>query len=128
MVEHVSAGKEKDSNDADRGPDVAVLEHGQDVGSGGNGKGHDAQHSGYADNPTNPVDRSRDFGVRAIRSMAYQPGTNLFGFGGSVVRPWLARALIFPQGLDDASTYPLVKSYRTGSGAATAWGPLVGRK
>lgn len=39
VVEHVAGCEEENHDDADGGPEVAVLEEGEDVGTGDGGKG-----------------------------------------------------------------------------------------
>ena len=77
MIEHMAAGEEKNGDEADGGPDIAVLDYGEDVRGSCDGKRDDTHDGGDANNPANPVDGPRDVGMRAVGSLTNQPGMNL---------------------------------------------------
>lgn len=46
MIEHVSRSEEQDRDKGDRGPEVAVLDYGQEVGGCDAEEGYEAQDGG----------------------------------------------------------------------------------
>lgn len=66
MVEHVSTGEEKDRYQADRGPNVAVLDDGQYIRRGADHRRADAEDDRDSRSPSEPVDRPLHRGMRPV--------------------------------------------------------------
>lgn len=79
MIKHLATGEEEDSDQADSGPNVAVLDDGQQVWPGNADKRDRACDSGSNGYAAEPVHRPVNRGVRTIREMANKPGVDLFG-------------------------------------------------
>jgi hypothetical protein len=117
----VAAGEEQDRDEADSGPDIAVLDDGKDIGPGNNGSRNSSRKHHGGEDPLDPVDRAPDGRVRAVGEVAAEPGMDLLGALGAVqCKPMAA--------FKSYSTHPFTKSYRIGSGETAAWGPVVGGK
>jgi hypothetical protein len=83
VVEHVSAGEKQDKNQADGGPQVAVLDDGKDVGRGDGEKGEDTNDSGCDCNDLDIVDRTLDRWVRRVGKVTAQPRVDRISLVGT---------------------------------------------
>lgn len=79
VVEHVSAGEEKDGNEADGGPEIAVLDDGQNIRRGSDDDRAQTKNDGDGRNPAHPVDRTLDRRVRPVSQVSREPCVNLIG-------------------------------------------------
>lgn len=124
VIVHLAAGEQQDENEAQRSPHIAALDDGQDVrpcniccraSTGYEDQGGEQPH---------PVDGALDRRVRSFGHVASDPVMHLFGclWPATIVRT-VKRNPIRP-----AKCYPLVKSYRRGSGDGAAFFPTVGGK
>lgn len=84
VVEHVAAGEEQDGNHGAGGPEIAVLDDGQQVGAGGGDQGANAEQQGDASRPADVVDGSLDLWVRTAGEVADNPVVHLLSGGRSV--------------------------------------------
>jgi hypothetical protein len=83
VVEHVSAREEQDGDQADGGPEVAVLDDRQKVRRGNCKEGEDTDDSScYGDN-LHVVDWALDGWVRRVGEMAAEPCVDGFGLVGT---------------------------------------------
>lgn len=83
VVEHVAAREEEDGDQADGGPDIAVLDDGKNVGPGDKGDSDGSEGHSRASNPPHPVDRALNRRVRTIRDVSRDPSMNLLGSLGA---------------------------------------------
>lgn len=70
VVVHVSRREEQHQDQADGGPEVAILDEGQDVRIGDGAEGHGAQGGGCADGDEDVVDGADEAGVWAVCEVA----------------------------------------------------------
>jgi hypothetical protein len=125
VVEHVSASEEQDENQADGGPQVAVLDDGKDVGRSDCEEGEDTNDSGRDSNDLDIVDRTLDRRVRGVGEVTAQPRVD----GLSLVGTNAIGMLVVEETIDiGTSTHPERKSKRVGEGSVFALGPVVGWK
>lgn len=83
VVEHVSASEEQDENQADGGPQVAVLDDGKDVGRSDGEESEDADDSSCDSNDLDIVDRTLDRWVRGVGKVTAQPRVNRLSLVGT---------------------------------------------
>jgi len=83
VVEHVTAGEEKDENQADGGPQVAVLNDGKNVGRGDSQEGEDTDDGSRDSDDLDIVDRALDRWVRRIGKVTAQPCMNRISLVGT---------------------------------------------
>lgn len=83
VVEHVSAREEQDSDQADGGPEVAVLNDRQKVRSGDCEESEDTDDSGCYGDDLYVVDWALDRWVRRVGEMAAEPCVDGFGLVGT---------------------------------------------
>ena len=104
MIEHVTTGKQKDSDKTEGSPEVSVLQDRDNVGSRDRNKCDDTENSGGDGNDFDPVDRSDNCGFRDIgRELSCQPGMHLFGGYGSV--QWVrSLSVVFSLGISSPSS------------------------
>lgn len=125
VVEHVSAGEEQDKNQADGGPQVAVLDDGKDVGRSDSEEGNDTNDSSCDGDNLDIVDRTLDRWVRGVGKMAAKPRVHRLGLVGADA----TRMLVLKERIDiGTNTNPERKSKRVGEGSVFALGPVVGWK
>ena len=79
LVEHITTGKEEDAEQAQASPEVAALDDRQENGPGFGEKTNDSQTTDNGNRPSDPVDRSFEGRMWAIRQVARNPGMDLFG-------------------------------------------------
>ena len=84
VVEHVSAREEQNSDQADGGPEVAVLDDGQKVRRGDCEESEDTDDSGCDSDDLHVVDRTNDGRVRRVGEVTAEPCVDGFGLVGSV--------------------------------------------
>lgn len=80
MVEHVSAGEEKDGNQADGSPEVAVLQNGHHIWRGNSDEGNGSENSSDGGDDLNIVDWTDKRRVRPGWKVTGDPG--VYGVGG----------------------------------------------
>ena len=125
VVEHVSAGEEQDKNQADGGPQVAVLDDGKDVGRSDCEEGEDTNDSGCDSDDLDIVDRTLDRWVRRVGKVTAQPRVDRISLVGTDA----IGMLVLKDRIDaGTSTHPERKSKRVGEGSVFALGPVVGWK
>ena len=123
VVEHVSAGEEQDKNQADGGPQVAVLDDGKDVGRSDCEEGEDTNDSGCDSDDLDIVDRTLDRWVRRVGKVTAQPRVDRISLVGTDA----IGMLVLKDRIDaGTSTHPERKSKRVGEGSVFALGPVVG--
>ena len=83
VVEHVSAGEEQNGDQADGGPEVAVLNDRQNVRCGDCKEGEDTDDSGRYGDDLHVVDWALDGWVRRVGEMAAEPCVDGFGLVGT---------------------------------------------
>lgn len=83
VVEHVSAGEEQDENQADGGPQVAVLDDGKNVGRSDCEEGDDTNDSSGNSDDLDIVDRALDRWVRGIGKVTAKPRVDRLGLVGA---------------------------------------------
>ena len=83
MVEHVSAGEEQDKNQADGGPQVAVLDDGKDVGRSDSEEGNDTNDSSCDGDNLDIVDRTLDRWVRGVGKVTAKPRVDRLSLVGA---------------------------------------------
>lgn len=83
VVEHVAAGEEKDSDQADGSPQVAVLDNREEVRRSDEKEGQSSDDSGRDSDNLNIVDRADDRWVRCIGEMAAEPRVDGLGLVGA---------------------------------------------
>ena len=83
VVEHVSAGEEQDHDQADGGPEVAVLEDGRDVGPSNSEECEDADDGRCDSDNLDIVDRALDRRVGRVGKVTAQPRVNGLGLIGT---------------------------------------------
>lgn len=79
----MAAGEEKYGYQRDAGPEVAVLDDGEDVGVGDGSEGDGAEERGYCYDDFGVVDRAYDLGVRDLGELAGDKGMDCFGAFGA---------------------------------------------
>ena len=124
VIEHVSAGEEQNGDQADGGPEVAVLNDRQKVRCGDCKEGEDTDDSGRYGDDLHVVDWTLDGWVRRVGEMAAEPcvdGFGLVGTGGVGLELYYTDMQIL-------TTHPERKSNRVGAGSVFALGPVVGWK
>ena len=125
VVEHVSAGEKQDKNQADGGPQVAVLDDGKDVGRGDSEECEDTDDGSCDGDDLDIVDRALDRWVRRIGKVTAQPRVNRLSLVGTDA----IGMLVFEGRIDIGMiTNPERKSKRVGEGSVFALGPVVGWK
>jgi hypothetical protein len=86
VVEHVAAREEQHGDQTEGGPQVAVLQHGDNVGPGNGEERHTAEYSCCDGHDLDVVDGARDLGPGCVaRDEAGDPGVDLLGRLGAVV-------------------------------------------
>jgi hypothetical protein len=86
VVEHVAAREEQHGDQTEGGPQVAVLQHGDNVGPGNGEKRHTAEHGSCDGHDLDVVDGARDLGPGCVAGdEAGDPGVDLLGGLGAVV-------------------------------------------
>lgn len=94
VVEHVAAGEEQDSDQADGGPEVAVLDDREEVRRGDGQEGEDTDNGCCDGDNLDIVDRANDGRVRTLREMAAEPCVNGFGLVGTdAIRVLVCRSI-----------------------------------
>jgi hypothetical protein len=83
VVEHVSAREEENGDQADGGPEVAVLNDRQKVRRGDCEEGEDTDDSGCYGDDLHVVDWALDGWVRRVGEMAAEPCVDGFGLVGT---------------------------------------------
>ena len=83
VVEHVARGEEEDGDEAERGPEVAVLHDGQYVRPCDGAEGDETQRDSCADEDAGVVERSHEGWVLGVGEVAGDPGVDWTGVGGS---------------------------------------------
>lgn len=78
MIKHVSTGEKKNGNQADCGPNVAVLDYRQKIWPSNTQESNRSQHSRRDSNAAYPIDRSIDWGVGSVLEVTRNPGVDLF--------------------------------------------------
>lgn len=84
MVEHVPGREQQDGDQGHGGPEVAVLDDGEQVRGGDGAEGDQAQDGGRGDGDLDVVDRAPEFRVWDVGELAGEPGVDGFGFVGAV--------------------------------------------
>lgn len=125
VVEHVSAGEEQDENQADGGPEVAVLDDGKDVGRGDGEECEDTDDGSCDGNDLDIVDGTLDRWVRGVGKVTAQPRVNRLSLVGTDAIGMLVVEGRIDIGMD---ANPERKSKRVGEGSVFALGPVVGWK
>lgn len=83
VVEHVAGGEEQDHDQADCGPEVAVLDNGQDVGRGDGEEGDESEDGGGDGDDFDVVDWADDGWVGDVGELAREPGVDRVGSVGA---------------------------------------------
>jgi hypothetical protein len=83
VVEHVSAGEEQNSDQADGSPEVAVLDDREQVGCSNSQEGEDTNDSSSDGDYLHIVDRTLDWWVRRIGKMTAKPCVDRLGLVGA---------------------------------------------
>jgi hypothetical protein len=125
VVEHVPACEEKDGDQADGSPKVAVLDDGKKVGRGDCQEGEDTDDGSRDGDDLHIVDRTLDRRVRGVGKVTAQPRVDRL----SLVRTDAFDMLVANE-RDNIrmNTHPERKSKRVGEGSVFALGPVVGWK
>ena len=85
MVEHVTAREEQYGDQAEGGPQVAVLQNGSNVRRCNGDKGDDTKNGGGHGDDLHPVDGTVDGRLGGIgRDVTGQPGMDLLGRWGTL--------------------------------------------
>lgn len=84
VVEHVSTREQQDGDQADSRPEVAVRDHGPDIGGGHCKEGNDTEDGCSGDGDFDVVDGTDELGMWAVGELAFEPGLNRIGFGDTV--------------------------------------------
>nr|POE93616.1 hypothetical protein CFP56_19628 [Quercus suber] len=79
VIEHVSAGEEQDKDQADRSPEIAILDDRQDVGRGDREESHTSEDRSGHHCDLDIVDRSNERWVRTTRQVSGDPSMNWLG-------------------------------------------------
>lgn len=116
MVEHVAAGKEKDGDQADGCPEIAVLDDGKHIWPGSSSDGNRSSDKAEASSPSHPVNGSLHGRVGSVGQLSRQPRVNLLCGGWTIVFVSRARSQL-GRGF---AAHPPEKSYRIGSGEIAA--------
>lgn len=77
VVEHMTAGKQKDGNQADGGPEIPILDDGQDVWRGRNCQSTYSEDYDDGRSPPQVIDGPLDWGMWSVRQVACDPCVNL---------------------------------------------------
>ena len=85
MVEHVTGREQQDGDQGDRGPEVAVLDDGQQVRGCDGAEGDQPEDGCRGDGQFHVVERPSEFRVRDVGELAREPGVDGFGFVGAVM-------------------------------------------
>lgn len=80
MVEHVAGSEEQDGNEGDGGPEVAVLDDGEDVWASNGSEGDEAEDGNGGDDQLLPIKGTLEVGGWRIGKMAREPIMDRFGF------------------------------------------------
>ena len=125
VVEHVSTGEEQDKDQADGGPQVAVLDDWKDVGRGDGEECEGTDDSSRDGDDLDIVDRTLDRWVRGVGKVTAQPRVNRLSLVGTD-----AIGMLVGEGRIDIgmNANPERKSKRVGEGSVFALGPVVGWK
>jgi hypothetical protein len=83
VVEHVAAGEEQDKDQADGGPQVAVLDDWKDVGRGDGEECEGTDDSSRDGDDLDIVDRTLDRRVRGVGKVTAQPRVNRLSLVGT---------------------------------------------
>jgi hypothetical protein len=83
VVEHVSAGEQQDSDQADGSPEVAVLDDREEVGCCNSQEGEDTNDSSRDSDDLHIVDRTLDRWVRRVGKMTAKPCVDRLGLVGA---------------------------------------------
>jgi hypothetical protein len=118
VVEHVATDEEEDGNHASGSPDVSTLDNGKNVWRSGNDNSDGTSDEGEQRRPLDPIDRASNFWVRTSWEMTGDPVSDLLSRGWARICIRFHSRRAFPP--MSTITHPVVKSYRTGSGEATA--------
>ena len=85
VVEHMAAGEEQHSDQAERSPQVTVLQNGDDVGRSDDDEGENSKDGGGHGDDLDPVNRTGDLGLRRIGGeLAGDPGVDLLSRLGTM--------------------------------------------
>jgi hypothetical protein len=125
VVEHVSTGEEQDKNQADGGPQVAVLDDRKDVGRSDGEEGEDTNDGGCNSNNLDIVDRTLDRWVRGVGKVTAQPRMDRISLVGTDTTEML---VVKDKIGVRMNAHPERKSKRVGEGSVFALGPVVGWK
>lgn len=121
----MAAGEEQDCDQADRGPEIAVLDDWKHVWSGDGEEADDAGNSCDCHCDPHVVDRADERRVRAGMNVAGEPGVDRVGFIDAEAE---CHCQCAANGPARDVTYPDEKSKRRGVLSAFALGPVVGWK
>lgn len=89
MVEHMSAGEEKDQYQTNGGPEVPVLDDWNNEWIGNGDECADDKNSSNGNSPSHVVEWTYDRGLWAAIHMAGNPGMDLFsGLRSGIVSEW----------------------------------------
>jgi hypothetical protein len=83
VVEHVSAGEEQNSDQADGSPEVAVLDDREEVGCSDSQECEDTDDGSRDSDDLHIVDGALNRWVRRVREMTTKPCMNGLGFVGA---------------------------------------------
>lgn len=79
VIEHVAGGEKQDEDQTDAGPEIAVLDDGQDVGICDGDEGEETEQDGHGRADAAPVDRSTDARVVSRGQLAQDPAVHALG-------------------------------------------------
>ena len=79
MVEHVARSEEQDGNEGDGGPEVAVLDDGEDVRAGDGSEGDEAEDGDGGDDQLLPVKGTLEVGGWRVGKMTREPIVDRLG-------------------------------------------------
>lgn len=83
VVEHVSAGEEQDKDQADSGPQVAVLDDGKDVGRSDGKECDDTDDGSCNGDNLDIIDRTLDRWMRGVGKVTAQPRVDRLSLVGT---------------------------------------------
>ena len=102
--------KQQDSDEGDGGPEIAVLDDGEDVRCGDGEEGDEAEDGGSDDGDFDVVYWAHEGRVWAVGEMTTQPGVNWVGFVGATKSISLVHSQLASEG--KCSPSGEVESYR----------------
>lgn len=123
VVEHVAAGEEQHGDQADSGPQIAVLQDRDKIWASNEEEGDDAKHSNGSGRDLYIIDGAVEAWVRACWEVTGEPGVHRFGAVGAALM-----SVCTSKRRQRLAAYPVLKSKRDGWPSGFAFGPVVGWK